>query len=335
MEISLFGPNVHKSASVPDSYNMACPFCPIVIGKEDKGMHLNFNTAKHVFRCPRCLSAGSLSNLKEFSFISKAPKTISDIKLRAEKLFERSKPTLFDINKISWPLNIEKTPIAYKYITIRGFTDDDIKKYSLRVGIPYYDDVKDYEVKKWSGRILFPFINKSGEYKYVVGRTYIDSEPRYLNSEGSRSTVLYNIENINGACILCEGIISSISAEKATKVPAVALLGKSMNSFQISLLKSRTSEVFLSLDGDTSIKEREFIKTNLQRAGIKVWMIDVPIIKDGDKIRKDPDDHKESYLEIFKKARSTTPFRTPSKTLREPATEKSLSLVGTRAKTLK
>lgn len=296
----LFNQDLKKSLSVPNSYNLNCPFCENVIGKADTKYHLNINYEKHVFRCPRCNTAGSLTRLGY-----EAPKpsyTLTQLKSKASKL-SRNPSQRIDLDQLSWPLTHEKTPIAYKYITERGFTDEDIRTYSLRVGIPYYNEDLKYEVRKWSGRILFPYFNPTGECVYFVGRSYTDKEPRYLNSEGSKSNLLYNMNQVQGKCIICEGIISSITAQKITGIPAVALLGKTINPTQVSLLRSRCDSVYLSLDGDTQYRERMSIKAMLLKAGLKVWLIDLPVLEINGKKLKDPDDLKERYLGIFNQAK--------------------------------
>lgn len=293
--------DVKPSLSVPQSYSINCPFCITVIGKADTHYHLNFNTEKGVYRCPRCNSAGSLKYLRGYENLVKPSCTLSTLRAQSERLF-RKPPHTLDLNEVSWPLTKTETPIAYQYITERGFTEEDIRTYGLRVGTPYFDDNLGYEVKKWSGRILFPYFNSAQECVYFIGRSYTGKEPRYLNSEGSKSTLLYNLDKVQGTCIICEGIISSIMAQKVTGVPAVALLGKSINTTQVSLIRSKCTEVYLSLDGDTQSQERLAIKRALLQAGLKVKMVNLPVIQEQGKKLKDPDDLKSLYLGLFETA---------------------------------
>lgn len=302
---NIFDQDIVASASVPGSYNANCPFCEHKIGKVDTKKHLNFNTRKGVYRCPRCDTSGKLSDLSEFNLLvdSKAPE-LPDLKQRMAELFIRKRNVHFDLDLISWPLTPEQTPIAYNYIKVRGFTDDDIQRYGLRVGIPYFDPVRNYQVKKWTGRILFPFLNETGECTYLVGRTYVGGEPRYLNSGGSRSALVYNLQEVQGECIVCEGIVSAIKAEKITGIPSVALLGKSATNFQLSRIRSRATRVWLALDGDTLPQEKDLIIQRLFALGCQVYIIDLPlqITPTGGK-KKDPDDWSKIFLRLFESAR--------------------------------
>ena len=291
---------------------MNCPYCIKVIGKEDTKYHLNFNTLKQVYRCSRCDTSGRLSDLKELNLITDNNKKtdLESIKNKIKGLFNKRTNLDFDLETISWPLNEEKSPIAYNYMKVRGFADEDIFKYSLRVGIPYFDEGKGYLVQKWRGRILFPFMDNNQRCVYIVGRTYIGADPRYLNSEGTKSTLVYNLQNVTGdTCIICEGIVSSIKAQKATGVPAVALLGKSSSKYQLSLIRSKASTIYLSLDSDTIPSDKEKIIKELIKLGAKVKLITLPYKELGDRKLKDPDDYFLIYNDLFKSAEEISVFR--------------------------
>jgi DNA primase len=200
-----------------------------------------------------------------------------------------------NLDQISWPVVATETPVAYEYLRTRGFSDEDIQKYNLRVGRPFQAP-EGYEVKKWSGRVLFP-VMEGGACRYVVGRTVNGGNPKYVNSTASKSTVVFNLDNVSGdECIICEGIISSIAAQRATGVPAVALLGKVATGYQLSKIRSKCNTVYVSLDGDVQDQERMDLAKLLYRMGFKVFYIDLPA-------DKDPDDLKDGYLEYFKRAR--------------------------------
>lgn len=297
-----------KSFSDPNSYNICCPFCENLIGKTDTSFHLNFNTAKGVFRCARCNASGKLSKLKGFELYEKpkAPPSLNQLKSKFE-LFKKKGQDTIDLSEFSIPLDPHETPIAYDYLLKRGLSVEDMRTYQLRVGMPYWDTERDFEVKKWCGRILFPFL-RGGKCFYVIGRTYTEAEPRYLNSQGSKLHAIYNLDQVNGQCILCEGIFSSISAQKIIGIPAIAILGKTINAYQASLIRYRCHEIFLSLDGDTERREKMAMANLLRKMGLKVWVIDLPVIHQDSKKLKDPDDFKDRYSEFFKKAECQNMF---------------------------
>ena len=315
MDINILGPNIVKGHRENEFFTN-CPFCIHKVGKVDEKHHLGFNVVKKVYQCLRCGTSGKLTDLKELALLSgSVSSTFQDIRNKIHKVFKRNKFNKIDLNEISWELTKDNTPFAYQYLTIRGFTDSEIKKYDIRVGIPYFDEEKQKEIRKWVGRILFPFYNNSNECVYVVGRTYNGGNPRYINSEGSKSSILYNINNVKDVVIICEGIISSISAERITGVSAVALLGKSITDYQVNLIKNKTNLVYLSLDADTTSEEKNKVISKLLAADIKVHLVDLPLITNERGKLKDPDDLKNVYMEFFEKARSETISRTTLKRL--------------------
>src|SRR5690606_25255190 len=116
----------------------------------------------------------------------------------------------------------------------------------------------------------------------------------------SKSTFIYYLDAVkDDRCIICEGIVSSISATRVSGVQAVPLLGKSASYYQLSLIRNRCSEVWLSLDGDTSDYDKKKIINELYKIGATIWLVTLPVKEISGKKMKDPDDLHEEYLAHF------------------------------------
>lgn len=266
-----------------------CPYC------KDHKYRLGINLSKGVYHCFNCDKAGRVSDVKEFALLDNPVQTqdFSAIKNKLKGMFV-SHSREFDLDYISWPLEEKNTPMAYKYMIDRGFKVEDIIKYNLRVGKPY-DDEEGKTITRMAGRIIFPFI-VDGRCVYYTARTINGSTPKYLNSDGSKSTLVYNIDNAKDECIICEGIISAIAAERATGIPAVAVLGKSMSFFQLNRIRSRCNKVYLSFDGDVTEEESTQILRKLSKLFDEVYHVTLPS-------GSDPDELKDEYRKYFLEAK--------------------------------
>ena len=298
---------IRRSGSNKSEYSANCPFCPDKVGKEDKDHTLGFNTQKRVYHCFRCGTSGKLGSGKGASLFQEseddfAPdSSIDTLRDRLGKVgtVEEKNVVALDLDEFSWPLTKRSTPIAYDYmITQRGFTQELIDRFQLRVGKEFETigfKGEPYLSTKWCGRVIFPYF-EDGLPIFATGRAYVDKEPKYLNSTGPKSRVLYGIERVkNRECILCEGIISAIAAEKATGIPAVAMLGKTATSPQLDRLRNVVDKVWLSLDGEVSNYEwRRSVRALVSR-GFATYEVRIP---NG----TDPDDLKDEYKAYFDKA---------------------------------
>lgn len=211
-------------------------------------------------------------------------------------MFRTKKGVEYDLDAVSWPLTEIGTPIAYKYMTeVRKFTDEEIERYSLRVGRTYYDEALGKQEGKWAGRVLFPFF-ENGKVVYLVARAYAGKEPKYRNSESGKDLVVYGIDKVQSECILCEGIISAIGAERETGIPAISLLGKTGTKWQLSKIRNHAQKIWVCLDGDVEDKEVKALYRSLLRLGVDTWRIDLPPGTDPDELRSD-------FMLYFNKAR--------------------------------
>jgi hypothetical protein len=260
-----------------------CPFCES-LGHRVTHKNLTVNVRKGLFFCYRCESRGAI---RELGLAAQDSNAVSEnlSTLKARLLGPKFPTVKFDLDLISLPLTKEKTPIAYDFMTKkRRFTDAEIEKYGLRTGVTYFEG--ETKVSRWSGRVLFPFV-EDGEVTYVVGRSYIDANIKYLNSVGDKSGVIYGLDSVTSdPFILCEGIISAIAVHRSTGIPAVCLLGKNLTDIQISKLRSRSDEVYVCLDGteDVTVQTRNRMHRRFLQAGFKVNSVILPLGKDPDEL---------------------------------------------------
>lgn len=266
-----------------------CPYC------KDTKYRLGINLTKGVYHCFHCDKAGRITDIKEFSMLSFEAPTSNDLDVVRNKLkgMFKSESKEFDLDHISWPLEQKGTPMAYKYMIDRGFSSEEICKYGLRVGKPY-TNAEGIEIKRTAGRIIFPFLS-DGKCVYYIARTLNGAIPKYLNSDGPKATLVYNIDNVRGECILCEGIISAIAAERTTGIPSVAILGKSLSFFQLNRIRSKANKIWLSLDGDVTEEENEKILRRLVKLFDEVYLVKMPY-------GTDPDELRSNYMKCFNEA---------------------------------
>lgn len=172
--------------------------------------------------------------------------------------------------------------MAYKYMKDRGFTDEEMQRWDLKVGRAYEDPKTKRRIVNWSGRVIFPF-HEDGEVVYMVGRSYVGREPKYYNPPGGGKFV-FNIDSVRGECILCEGIISAIAAERVTGIPSVAALGKTLTNFQLAKIAARCTKIYVCLDGtdDVTKRIRDDLNRQLVKVGLEVWEVRPPVGKDPD-----------------------------------------------------
>lgn len=275
----------------PNKVRVSCPFCVSKGKDEDTKFKLYANFSLGVFICFRCGEKGRIEKLMELigGSVDSLPvpndEQFEKLKNRLSNMFKIKDKKKLNLDEMSYPLN-DDTPIALNYmIEKRGFSRGEIDYYKLRVGKRYHDsDGK--KISRWAGRIIFPFFYK-GEVVFLVGRSYTGKEPKYLNSEGDKTEVLYGVDGIIGEeCLLCEGIISSIAAQRKLNIPAVSCLGKTITDFQLSKLREKCSIVTVCLDGDVSKIERERFNFHLLGFGFIVYEMILPDGYDPDEMTK-------------------------------------------------
>ena len=156
---------------------------------------------------------------------------------------------------------------AVHYLTQRGIMDSEIVKYN----IGYCED------GLYSGRIIIPSYDESGELNYFIARSfYEDEKMKYKNPPVNRDVIVFeNQINWNEPITLVEGAFDAFSVKRNV----IPLLGK----FLLSKLKNKifekgVKEITIILDSDAiedSTKHSEWFMKN----GIKVKNI-IPTGKD-------------------------------------------------------
>lgn len=183
--------------------------------------------------------------------------------------------------------NKEEAKSAREYLYNRGLTNQIIKDFQIgwapesRGWLSNFLKSKNYSEDflsksglfsrkglSWSlfsGRIMFPIKNQSGDVVAFSGRTLKDFGPKYINSP---ETLLfkkkYNFFGLSNAlkairakdfAVLCEGQMDVIAYHQAGINNAIAPLGTSFTEEQAALIKRYTSNVILSFDGDEAGKK--------------------------------------------------------------------------------
>lgn len=102
---------------------------------------------------------------------------------------------------------IQKGTIAYNYLISRGFNDEKINYYSMRLGL---GDL--------FGRIIIPNKLFGDNWTDIYqARTYLGDEPKYKNPIGvNKSEIVFNIHNQikGGDIIIVEGMLTAIAGGK-------------------------------------------------------------------------------------------------------------------------
>ena len=146
-----------------------------------------------------------------------------------------------DLEEISNPITSHLTPMSYQYLQSRNINIEDINKWNIRSGTGWYD-----------GRAIFP-VYHNRKCVMVVGRSYVGHNLKYKYSKGSRSRFIWNYDNVvdGNSVIVCEGIISAISAYKHSSINSVAILGSHISNEQ-KIMLSRFDNIILCFDPDIS-----------------------------------------------------------------------------------
>ena len=180
------------------------------------------------------------------------------------------------------PLDKEKHRLHYKYIL-----------YKRRLPESVFDKWKFYVSVHELDRICFVnFIDESqSAVDVILGRSIFDRYPKYKVLYGSTSRVLWNFKPSVFKRVLVEGVFDVMTVESyISGVNAVALLGKSINKYKLSLLRN-SEEVTIMLDSD--VKEEEI--ENIAKYLYKYTSVFVCKLPNG----KDPSDLSRDIADVF------------------------------------
>lgn len=189
-----------------------------------------------------------------------------------------------------------------KALVAEGFSPAEINSASLR----------------FSGRLVFPIFNLSGECAGFGGRALDDSQPKYINSPENgvfrKGHLLYGLNACRDSIrerdrvILVEGYLDLIKAWQAGITNVAAGLGTSLTREQASLIGRFTRRVTLLYDSDEAgLKAAERNLEPLFEADLEVRVAALPGGHDPDSFI---DAHGAGALgEILEKSREALDFR--------------------------
>ena len=201
--------------------------------------------------------------------------------------------------------NKNEAKVARDYLDNRGVTEEIIKDFQIgwapddRSWLLKFLKTKGYSEKflaesgifsqrglsypLFSGRVMFPLTNPSGEVIAFSGRTLKDYGPKYINSPETiifqKKKNLYGLSNAlktirqKDYYILCEGQMDVVAYHQAGITNAIAPLGTAYTDDQAAMLKRYSDKAVISFDGDSAgqkaavkaimINERHNIKSKI------------------------------------------------------------------------
>ena len=245
--------------------------CPLCNHHKNK---LSINVDKNAFKCWVCdyrgrnlrrlvRRFGSYRDLQKWDALTGRP-DLSDF----DKIFDQ--PNQEENIKLSLPeefvsltsKNLSVRAIeAKQYLYERGLTNADIAKW--KIGFCYGGE--------YSGRVVVPSFNMSGELDFYVGRTFREHRNKYKNPKSNKNLVFNELYiDWDSDLTIVEGVFDAIVADNS-----VPILGSTLtkNSRIIKNIVKYDTTVFLALDDDAKKKELSIIET-LSRFDIEMYKID-------------------------------------------------------------
>lgn len=239
--IDIFGTDFDNASNYNIAYH--CPFCKdrgILKEHNDKKLYVSYQKMK--FYCFRCHAKGRISIGIEDSY------GVYD-KLLALCSPESSDDDSDDSNMFYIPnAKILRKSKAYEYLMSRGFTDEHIRYYDLRLG-----------TNDLFGRIVIPnqIIGDTGIFTDMYSaRSYIGQDPKYRNPPGAnKAGIVFNLHRIPmkpEKLFIVEGAITAIHAGK----DAVATYGCHPSDSQIKMIIGKDAkEYYCNMDNDEAGRE--------------------------------------------------------------------------------
>ena len=246
-------------------YRYNCPFCLDNRGDEDTKGHLFVNETKGIYHCYRCGASGRLlhEDIKGYKRL-----TLVDNKELLKDLIDIIEDNPVDqLDMVIPRKKAYEDKYARMYLVSRGFTDEMIDKYDLRVGSLFSNLL---------GYVVIPNQVKSLVMTDMYcARTYTGQTPKYRNPPSSKAaSIVYNLHRIAqnpDRIIICEGAFDAMSAGS----DAVALYGKECSEIKLSkILSKRPRQVVVNLDLDAKVKAYELAERIYKRdPSIKVKVL--------------------------------------------------------------
>jgi DNA primase len=241
------GLEARQSSTDKDEYVMCCVFCPDKVGEEDFKFKLGFNIKSGDAHCFRCSWGVRRFGVKVLAQKIDMVEVIDDFG-EIEQKEEEKAPDTVDLPEdfeLLYPKPDDEWGLrAYRYLRKRDVKKWQIKKHKIGYSI----------TGRYAFRIVLP-VYWGKKLKGLVGRSFADQDPRYLNTPGMKC--IYGIPRAkeHKVAVLVEGSFDRFSIERAlgpyNHADIGALLGHSLTDFQLKQLKGY-EELILWPDGDTA-----------------------------------------------------------------------------------
>lgn len=249
-----------------NEYVMCCLFClERGLLDEDLKYKLGFNIQSgdaHCFRCGWGFRRFGIKKLAEAIDMLQMVDDLGDV----PELETKKTPDTVDLPEdfdLLYPKPRDHWgKKAYVYLhDARGVKNWQIKKHKIGYSI----------TGRYAFRIVMP-VYWGKKLKGLVGRSFADQEPKYLNTEGMKCIYGIPKRNKHEVAILVEGGFDRFSIERAlgpyNHADIGALLGHSLTDFQLKQLKGY-KRLIIWPDGDRpgikgSVKVAEELKRNFE-----------------------------------------------------------------------
>ncbi|GGH85007.1 DNA primase [Pullulanibacillus pueri] len=159
---------------------------------------------------------------------------------------------------------VDSWETAAKFLIKRKFSPEQFAEIGLLLKREF--DGKFYD--RFRHRVMFPIHDQRGRTVAFAGRVLDNQKPKYLNSPESqvfhKGKILYGYHLARATIkqlsevILFEGYVDVIKAHQAGIKNAVASMGTSLTSEQVSLLSRNTENIIICYDSDQAGTEAAF-----------------------------------------------------------------------------
>ncbi|AEW45395.1 DNA primase [Mycoplasma haemocanis str. Illinois] len=131
-------------------------------------------------------------------------------------------------------------------------------------------------------RIIFPIFNRHGQIVGFSGRAIKNVEPKYLNTKSNiifnKKNCIYNIQNLQegSPVYLYEGFFDVLSSEKVGIKNGVAVMGASLDSSILDVIKNYSKKIVCCFDNDNTGRNFTIkVFENLVLNGFSIYVLDL------------------------------------------------------------
>jgi hypothetical protein len=243
-----------------------CPFCPDVVGKEDRKQCLSISTSTGVYRCWRCGTKGRLK-VETGDFIVPAG-------LKVEEKPVMAPPEGYLPLCEEPACSAESADDARAYLLGRGLPERLWKE--ARIGVCLSG--------RFDGRVIIPVLSPDGGWIGWVGRVWVKHHPRaYFNAPGmALGELTFNhkalLEQTDDHAYVMEGVFDALAHWPL----AVAVLGKPTEA-QVLAMAAARRPVVVVLDGD-AWEQGWMLALRLRLEGQRAGAVRLPPTLDPDEV---------------------------------------------------